>query len=115
MNPKLKKVLAYVGLALDAAITVTLFVISIILLVKLQTVKDGYNPQSFSGWFIAQPTRILLVCVVPLFVLLVVNIVVFYLYFKSTGKKKVKLSDLSEEDKEALRKKIAEELKNEQK
>lgn len=111
MNEKTKKGLIIGGLVADFGVTVFLFVLSIILLAKLPDSKYNIDPNTFTGWFHSDPIRILLICVIPLVVLLVVNIAVLYFYLKKNGAKKpVKLEDLSEEEKEALRKKIAEEL-----
>lgn len=114
MNPKTKKALIIAGVAIDISITIALFVMSIILLVNVP--KEGQfnqamDPTSFCGWFLTKPYRILLIVVLPLIILLALNVFITYRYFKETGeKKKVTLADLSDEEKEALRKKILEEM-----
>lgn len=110
MSPKAKKGLVLSGVIIDIAITIFLFILSIILLVKVPENKATVDPTTFLGWFYSNATRILLVCVIPLVLLLGLNIFFLVLYVRKTGKRKVNLKDLSEEDKEALRKKIMEEL-----
>lgn len=116
MNSKTKKALIFSGLGVDVAITIFLFVLSIILLAKMPDSKRDIDPATFTGWFLDDPIRILLICVIPLVALLILNVTVLFVYMKKTApKKEVKLSDLSEEEKDALRKKIAEELMAEKK
>lgn len=114
MNPKTKKVLIIGGLALDALVTITLFVFSIILLANMPESKMDIDRESFLGWFQIDPIRILLLDVLPLALLLALNITITFTYIKKTGpqkeKKQVTLNDLSDEEKEALRKKILQEM-----
>ena len=102
--------------ALDFAITIFLFVISIIMLVKM-----GSHPNDPKGaaadssgmikYFIENPTVYLVTCVIPLFVLLAVNIVGLVIFVRKTsGKEPAKLDDLSEEQKEALRQELLKDL-----
>jgi len=113
MSKNLKKILIYSGLGLDAAITIFLFVISIIMIAKSMTMTPaeirvatgfiGYL-QNHSGFYLG-------LFVIPLFVLLAINIIVLVIYVKHTDKKKeVKVNDLSDEQKEALKKQLLEEL-----
>lgn len=109
MNPKVKKALIFTGIGLDVAITVFLFVISIIMLAtmpdtKVVDLQANYeaNPGMIT-YFQAKPTVYLLTCVVPLLVLLVGNIILLVFYINSAGKRKTELSDLSDEQKAALR------------
>lgn len=115
MNPKLKKALIYSGLGLDIVVTVFLFVISIIMLASMPekgTDMELYykaNP-GFITYLQYKPTVYLLACVVPLVVLLVGNIVLLVLYISKSGKRKAELSDLSEEQKAALRAEILKDM-----
>ena len=113
---KYKKPL-FIGLiALDFAITVFLFVVSIIMLVKLARYPN--QPQvaaNHSGamirFFILNPNAFLGICVIPLFVLLAANIVGLVFYVRKTSKSEpAKLDDLSEEQKEALRQELLKDL-----
>ena len=113
---KYKKPLLITLIALDFAITVFLFVISIIMIITMA--KYHNNPQeaaAHSGgmikFFITHTTAFLWMCVIPLFVLLAVNIVGLVIYVKKTSKKEpAKLDDLSEEQKEALRQELLKDL-----
>ena len=115
---KYKKPLLIAALALDFAITVFLFVLSIIMLVKMA--KHPNNPNAaaadssaFIAFFIKNPTVFLCVCVIPLFVLLAVNIVGLVIFVRKTSKREpAKLEDLSEEQKEALRQELLKDLSN---
>lgn len=108
MNPKTKKVLFIVGLSLDLLVTVFLFVFSIIILANIP--EDVIDEDSFLGWFQVEPMRILLLVVLPLLLLLALNVFITFVFFKKSEKKKVTLNDLSEEEKEVLRKKILQEM-----
>lgn len=114
MNPKTKKVLIIAGLTLDILVTITLFVFSVILLANMPETKFDIDPTTFLGWFQSDPIRILLLDVLPLALLLALNLVVTFGYIKKNSPKKeqkqVTLNDLSDEEKEALRKKILEEM-----
>ena len=108
MNPKVKKILIFSGLGLDVAITVFLFVVSIIMLATMPA--SGTNMKAYYEkdpnmitYLQANPTVYLLSCVLPLGVLLLGNIVLLVLYVRKAGTKKAMLSDLSEEQKAALR------------
>ena len=111
-----KKPLIIALVALDFAITVFLFVLSIIMIVKLGQYPN--NPKAAAAassgmikYFIENPTVYLVTCVIPLFVLLAVNIVGLVIYVKKTSKKEpAKLDDLSEEQKEALRQELLKDL-----
>ena len=105
-------------LALDFAITVFLLVIAIIMLIKTPQYTaaqiESMKADTMIKFFIKNPTVYLWTCVVPLFLLLAANILVLVLYVKKTAKKeKVQVSDLSEEEKEALRKELLNDLKKE--
>lgn len=119
MNPKVKKTLIISGFALDALITILLFVFSILILANAPSKADIelglVDETSLIGWFSIKPIRILLLDVLPLLVLLAVNVSFAIWYVKKTGnkeqqKKSVSLNDLSEEEKAALKQKILQEM-----
>ena len=113
---KNKKPLFIALIALDFTITVFLFVVSIIMLVKMGAHKN--NPQAaaaesgpFIAFLIKNPPVFLGACVIPLFVLLAVNIICLVIFVRKTTKKEpAKLDDLSEEQKEALRQELLKDL-----
>ena len=113
-----KKPLLITLIALDFALTVFLFVISIIMIVTMA--KYDNNPQvaaaNTSGmiaFFIKNTTAFLWLVVIPLFVLLAVNIVGLVIYVRKTAKKEpAKLEDLSDEQKEALRQELLKDLQS---
>jgi len=110
---KQKKIALYIGLSIDMALTVFFFVISIIMIVKSVTMSaaDIANAKGFIGYLQNHLGLYMGAFVVPLFVLLAINIIGLVMYVKSTEKaKEVKVSDLSDEQKEALKKQLLEEL-----
>ena len=115
MTPKAKKILFIALFAVDIALTVFLFVVSIIMLATLPEYKDDIDASTFIGYLQANPTVFLLAFVVPLFVLLVANILALVFYFRKGGaKKKVELNELSDADKEALRRELMKDLTGEE-
>jgi hypothetical protein len=123
MNPKVKKILIFSGLALDVAIIVFLFVVSIIMLATMPDVTEpGFDMKAYYEahpgmitYFQANPTPYLLICVVPLIVLLIGNIILLVWYINKAGKSKAQLSDLSEEQKAALRAELMKDMSSEEK
>ena len=113
---KYKKPLLIGLIALDFAITVFLFVLSIIMLVKMaqhpnNPVAAAADSTGMIKFFIENPNAFLGICVIPLFVLLAVNIVGLVIYVRKTSKKEpAKLDDLSDEQKEALRQELLKDL-----
>ncbi len=113
---KNKKVLWIILGALDVAIVGFFFVIHIIMLAKVigkdpvqiaalaeQPTLIGYlaGHLKFYGW----------VFVVPLIVILVLNVIGLVFYLKASGKReKITASDLTEEEKEALKKELLKDL-----
>ena len=102
---KSKKVLIIAGVALDVAITVFLFVISIIMLVTIGVNGDAEEAAKHSSGlvlFLLENTSVYFwAFVFPLFVLLAANIVGLVFYVKKTSAKEsspTKLEDLSEEN-----------------
>ena len=117
MNKKNIKYLLIAGIAVDTILTIGLFVLSIILLVHFNTTETAelLNEKGFLGWFVQEPNRIIYTVMVPLFVLLALNIVLLFLYVKKTAPKKdkVELNELSDEQKEALRKELLKDISKE--
>ena len=111
---KNKKALWITLISLDVAITVFLFVISIIMLAKSASMTNRADIDSepgFIGFLMQNPLVYGLAFVVPLFILLAANIIgLVYYVKKQTRKEPVKVNDLSEEQKEALRKELLKEL-----
>ena len=110
---KNKKPLWIILISLDVAITVALFVISIIMLASTvgKTSADIAQAEGFIGFLQKNPTIYLVGFVVPLFVLLAANVIGLVLYVRhSTKKEPVKVNDLSEAQKEALRAELLKDL-----
>lgn len=116
MNPKLKKALIFSGLALDVVVTVFLFVVSIIMLATMPDplvvdIQENYKLHpGMITFFQANPSAYLLICVVPLALLLIGNIFLLVWYINKAGKQKAQLSDLSEDQKAALRAEILKDI-----
>ena len=113
-----KKILLIAGLALDVAVTIFLFVISIMILAKVipaSTLNEAIansNNQPLIKYLLQNPTIYLVAFVIPLFVLLAGNVVGLIFYVKKTSGKAApaQLDDLSEEQKEALRQELLKDL-----
>ncbi len=111
-NPKTKKILFIALFAVDIAITVFLFVVSILLLVNMPAnIVEAANKPEFFKFFYNNEWAIPVIVVVPLFLLLGLNIFALFMYVKKTSaNKKVKLNELSDTEKEALRKELMRDL-----
>ena len=112
---KNKKALFITLIAVDVAITVFLLVVSIIMLAQTvgKNSSDIQNAKGMIGYFQRHPLTYGLTCVVPLFLILAANIIGLVLYVKKSAKKeKVKVSDLSADEKEALRQELLKDLQN---
>ena len=101
-------------LVLDVVLTLGLSVFNIIMLANVVG-KNGAELDQLTGFFgflARNATNVYLPAfVVPLFVLLAANIILLVWYVRrSTKKEPVKVDDLTEEQKEALRKELLEEL-----
>lgn len=110
-----KKVLLGVAFSLDAAITIFLFVVSIIMLATMPKTEADYliaqRKPGMIPYLQTHSTVYLLTCVLPLVILLIVNIYAFIKYIKKAyAKKKVELTDLSDEEKEKLRQELLNDL-----
>ena len=110
MNAKTKKVLLIGGIALDIAITSFLLVVSIIMLATMPKNIMDIDTSTFIGFLQRNPGVYIGTCVVPLFVLLAINITALVWYVKKVANKKIALNDLSDEQKEALRKQLLAEM-----
>lgn len=113
MSPKAKKILFIALFALDVAVTIFLFVVSIIMIATMPTYKESINPNTFIGYFQANPTIFGVAIVIPLFVLLIGNILALVIYLRKNKKKKVELNELSDAEKEALRRELMKDLAKE--
>ena len=110
---KNKKPLFIALVSLDVAITIALFVISIIMLANVSKSDiDRANMTGFVGWLVnLKPWVYGVAFVVPLFLLLAANIIGLVIYVKrSTKKEPVQVSDLTDEQKEALRQELLKDL-----
>lgn len=115
MDKTTKKILLISGIVIDVGITVFLFVVAIIMLATApKTAFDVQNAINTNGPFIGylqQNTTVYLwTCVIPLFVLLGLNIFALVFYVNKAGKTKAQLSDLSEDQKAALRAEILKDM-----
>ena len=120
MNQKYKKPLFITLIALDIALTLFFFVISIIVLATMassNSLEAAIGKSSGLIKYLLQHRTIYgVLFVIPLFVLLAVNIVGLVIYVRKTTKKEpAKLEDLSEEQKEALRQELLKDLQGENK
>ena len=107
----MKKILFIALFALDIAVTVFLFVVSIIMIATMPDFPTEIDKTTFIGFLQANPTIFLLAFVLPLFLLLAGNVIILIMYIRKTNqKKKVQLNELSEEEKEALRKELMQDL-----
>ena len=115
---KSTKILIIAGVAVDVAVTVFLFVVSLIMLITLgkygsaQVAIGNSDPGTFKYFLLTHTDVYFWAFVFPLFVLLAGNIVGLVFYVKKTSAKEApaKLSDLSEEQKEALRQELLRDL-----
>ena len=108
-----KKALIIAALVLDVVVTLALAVFNIIMLANTvgKTAVDLQTTEGYIGYLLKNPTIYLVCYVVPLFVLLAGNIIALVIYVKrSTKKEPVKVSDLSDEDRQALLQELASDL-----
>ena len=100
-----KKILNYMLVTFDVLVTLFLFVISIIMLVTMPKTSAELNAATgFIGYLQKNPTVYLFAFVLPLFILLIVNVLYLIFYIKKLNEKnKVKLNDLTAEEKEKLK------------
>ena len=107
----------YIGLvALDVAIVIFLFIISILVIVRTSTYPLNVireQQTDFVAYLIQHSGLYFGLFVVPLFLLLAGNIVILLIFVKKQNQKqaqKVELNDLSDEQKEELRKALMEDM-----
>ncbi len=119
---KNKKLLFISVAALDVALTVFFFVIHIMMLINVagnksvEEIEALKESQTLLGFFARNTTAYLLIAVIPLVLILAANIVGLVLYVrKQTKKEPIKVSDLTDEQKEALKKQLLEDIQNESK
>ena len=110
---KNKKPLFIAIIALDLALTIFFLVISIIMLAETvgKTPAEIAMNEGFIGYLQNHTTVYLVGFVVPLFVVLAANIIGLVIFVKKTSKSEpAQLSDLSDEQKEALRQELLKDL-----
>ena len=112
---KNKKILILTGIGVDVVITIFLFIISIIMIATMpRNQAEASVRTGLIGYLQNHPTVYLCAFVIPLFVLLAANIVLLFLYVKKSApkKEKVELNELSDEQKEALKKELLKDIEN---
>ena len=110
---KNKKVLWIALISLDVVLTIFLFVIHIIMLANVvNKTRDQINNLTGLVGTLANNTGLYLgAFVIPTFVILAANIVGLVIYVrKQTKKEPIKVNDLTDEQKEALKKELLEDL-----
>jgi uncharacterized membrane protein len=117
MIEKNKKGLYITLFVVDILLTVFLFVLSIVMLATMPSDQTELaNSTGMIGWFQKNPTYILILVVIPLFILLALNVAVLVRYVKHYGQpKKVELHDLSDKEKEALKQELLKDLSKDKK
>ena len=115
ISNKTKKVLFIALFCLDIALTIALFIISIIMIFYMvnKDVTTITGNEGMIEYFIKNPTVFLVAIVIPLFLLLFANIGILVWYVKrSTKPKETSLNELSEEEKEKLKQELMKDLLN---
>ena len=111
MNPKAKKILYIALFALDVAVVLFLVIVPIIIATTMPKLRTDIDKGTFIGFFQANPTAILFAFVLPAVLLLGLNIFILIKFTKKVNaRKKVQLNELSDEEKEALRKELMKDL-----
>ena len=111
MNPKTKKILYIALFALDIVVTLFLLIVPLIIIFTKPDLPTEIDKSTFIGYFQGTPNAILFVFVIPGIALLGLNIFILIRFIKKTNeKKKVQLNELSDEEKEALRKELMKDL-----
>lgn len=101
----------------DVAITITLLVISIIMLSQTvgKSAAQIKASKGFIGYLQNHPTIYLVTCVIPLFLILAANIISLVFYVKKVTKAEpIQMSELSDEQKNELKKQILADLQKQQ-
>ena len=114
ISNKTKKVLFVALFCLDIALTIALFVISIIMLATMpKDISTITGNEGMIQYFQKNPTVFLVAIVLPLFLLLFANIAILVWYVKKVNKpKEAKLSELTDEEKEKLKQELMKDLLN---
>ena len=111
-----KTLLIICGGILDIGITIFLFVIHIIMLVNItgkseEEILELMNQDNLIGLLMRNNTLYLVAFVIPLFLLLAANIVALVFYVrKQTKKEPIQVSDLTDEQREELKKVLLKDL-----
>lgn len=108
-----KKVLLTAAIVLDAVITIALLVISIVMLAETigKSAAEIQNGTGFINYLQKHTTFYFCLFVLPLFILLALNIVGLVFYVRKTSRSEpVKVTDLSDAQKEELKKQILADL-----
>lgn len=116
LDEKTKKIIYFSLFGLDIALTIFLFIISIIMIATMP--KDRVELDAATGmigYLQKNPNVFLGAVVVPLFLLLAINIYILIRYVKvQSATKKAELKDLSAEDKAKLKAQLMKELLSEE-
>lgn len=112
LSTKAKKILFIALFCLDIALTIALFVISIIMLATMpEDIGSITGNEGMIQYFQKNPTVFLVAIVLPLFLLLFANIAILVWYVKKVNKpKEAKLSELTDEEKEKLKQELMKDL-----
>ena len=114
-NPLAKKILFIALTVLDVALVLFTLIVAIIMIATMPDFPTGIDKTTFIGFLQANPNVYFFAMVIPTIVVLIVNILVLVMYVRKTNeKKKVQLNELSEEEKEALRKELMKDLASNQ-
>ena len=111
-----KTLLIICGGVLDIGITIFLFVVHIIMLVNItgkseEEILELMNQDNLVGLLMRNNTLYLVAFVIPLFLLLAANIVALVFYVrKQTKKEPIQVSDLTDEQREELKKELLKDL-----
>ena len=110
-NPLVKKILFIALTVLDVALVIFTLVVAFIMIFTMPDFPTEIDKSTMIGFFQANPNIYLLAMVLPTFLILAANVIVLILYVRKTNqKKKVQLNELSDEEKEALRKELMQDL-----
>lgn len=115
MSPKAKRILYISLFGLDMAVTIFLFIISIIMIATMPKTKDAIDQSTFIGYLQYNTNVFLLAVVIPLFVLLAVNVFVLIQFLRKSSKakeekKKMSTSDLTDAERELLLRELTQDL-----
>lgn len=113
---KNKKPLWIALIALDVGLTIFLFVVHIMMIATLASQEDPNQATGFAGYLIQNLNLYLGAFVIPTFVILAANIVALVIYVrKQTKKEPISVNDLTDEQKEALKQQLLNDISNDNK